>query len=143
MARGHRPFEVYRHGHVRPLYTQTWVNWLSQVDATRVLSSIKCGGTRRGRKNIDYYEIAMRQFMQQVLSAGLPATTVWGYGTRTAAGELFSAPSATIEAKVNTSAREVDERTDRPRRACTPPSDWIQRATAGCLPRPTWWDTLL
>jgi spore coat protein A len=60
---------------------------------------------RRGRKNIDYYEIAMRQFTQQVLPAGLPATTVWGYGTRTAAGEIFSAPSATIEAKVNTPVR--------------------------------------
>ncbi len=60
---------------------------------------------RRGRKNIDYYEISMRQFTQQVLPAGLPATTVWGYGTRTAAGEIFSAPSATIEAKVNAPVR--------------------------------------
>src|SRR5512147_2435278 len=31
-------------------------------------------------KNIDYYEIVMRQFSQQILPAGLPATTVWGYG---------------------------------------------------------------
>ncbi len=34
----------------------------------------------RGGKNIDYYEIAVRQFRQQILPAGHPATTVWGYG---------------------------------------------------------------
>ncbi len=37
---------------------------------------------QRGGKPIDYYEISMRQFEQQVLPAGLPATTVWGYGAR-------------------------------------------------------------
>jgi hypothetical protein len=31
---------------------------------------------RRGSK-IDYYEISMKQFAQQILPAGLPATTVW------------------------------------------------------------------
>ena len=36
--------------------------------------------TQRGGKPIDYYEISMRQFAQQILPAGLPATTVWGYG---------------------------------------------------------------
>lgn len=30
----------------------------------------------RGGKNIDYYEIAVRQFQQQILPAGMPATTV-------------------------------------------------------------------
>jgi spore coat protein A len=34
---------------------------------------------RRGGKNVDYYEIAVRQFPQQILPQGLPATTVWGY----------------------------------------------------------------
>jgi hypothetical protein len=34
----------------------------------------------RGGKNADYYEISMKQFAQQILPAGLPATTVWGYG---------------------------------------------------------------
>src|SRR4249920_1356232 len=29
---------------------------------------------------IDYYEIAVRQFSQQILPTGLPLTTVWGYG---------------------------------------------------------------
>ena len=28
----------------------------------------------------DYYEISVRQFRQQVLPAGMPSTTVWGYG---------------------------------------------------------------
>jgi len=29
---------------------------------------------------IDYYEISMRQFEQQILPEGLPKTRVWGYG---------------------------------------------------------------
>src|ERR1044072_7976000 len=32
---------------------------------------------QRGGKNVDYYEISMRQFAQQILPTGLPATTVW------------------------------------------------------------------
>jgi len=52
-------------------------------------------------KNIDYYEIAVRQFQQQILPAGFPATTVWGYGPVTAQNgpQIFNAPSLTIEAK--------------------------------------------
>ena len=34
----------------------------------------------QGGKNADYYEISMKQISQQILPAGLPATTVWGYG---------------------------------------------------------------
>jgi spore coat protein A len=30
---------------------------------------------------IDRYAIAVRQFRQQILPPGLPATTVWGYGS--------------------------------------------------------------
>ncbi len=41
----------------------------------------------KGGKNADYYEISMRQFPQQILPAGLPATTVWGYGAVKAAGD--------------------------------------------------------
>jgi spore coat protein A, manganese oxidase len=41
------------------------------------------------------YEIEVRQKSQQILPAGLPATTVWGYGP---VGGLFNAPSLTIEA---------------------------------------------
>jgi FtsP/CotA-like multicopper oxidase with cupredoxin domain len=53
-------------------------------------------------KLVDYYEIAVRQFRQQILPAGLPATTVWGYGPARAlspvAPRIFNAPSLTIEA---------------------------------------------
>jgi FtsP/CotA-like multicopper oxidase with cupredoxin domain len=57
---------------------------------------------QRGGKQIDYYEISMRQFSQQILPAGLPATTVWGYGAVTGPGRnallIHNAPSLTIEA---------------------------------------------
>jgi spore coat protein A len=53
-------------------------------------------------KNIDYYEISMKQFPQQILPAGHPATTVWGYGAVAADSKrgllLHNAPSLTIEA---------------------------------------------
>jgi spore coat protein A len=62
-----------------------------------------------GGKNIDYYEIAMRQFEQQMLPAGLPATTVWGYGPNPAtvrgAPAVFHAPSLTIEAEYDKPVR--------------------------------------
>jgi FtsP/CotA-like multicopper oxidase with cupredoxin domain len=64
---------------------------------------------QRGRANIDYYEISMRQFAQQILPAGLPATTVWGYGAVAAADKrgllLHNAPSLTIEAQHNQAVR--------------------------------------
>ena len=54
-------------------------------------------------KNIDYYEISVKQFSQQILPAGLPATTVWGYGAVSAEFTrgllLHNAPSLTIEAQ--------------------------------------------
>jgi FtsP/CotA-like multicopper oxidase with cupredoxin domain len=58
-------------------------------------------------KNIDYYEIAVRQFQQQILPAGNPATTVWGYGPVVAQNgpQIFNAPSLTIEAKWNKPVR--------------------------------------
>jgi spore coat protein A, manganese oxidase len=54
--------------------------------------------TVRGGKNIDYYEIAVRQFVQQILPAGMPATTVWSYGSVNHPG-TFNYPAFTIEAK--------------------------------------------
>jgi FtsP/CotA-like multicopper oxidase with cupredoxin domain len=55
-----------------------------------------------GGQNADYYEISMKQFAQQILPAGMPATTVWGYGAEGAAKKkgllLHNAPSLTIEA---------------------------------------------
>ena len=57
--------------------------------------------TMPGGKPADYYEISMRQFSQQILPAGMPATTVWGYGAVKSASRrgllLHNAPSLTIE----------------------------------------------
>ena len=65
--------------------------------------------TQRGGKPIDYYEISMRQFAQQILPAGLPATTVWGYGAKAAQSKrgllIHNAPSLTIEARWNRPVR--------------------------------------
>ena len=36
---------------------------------------------QRGHGPVDYYEIAVRQFRQQILPTGLPMTTVWSYGS--------------------------------------------------------------
>ena len=64
---------------------------------------------QRGGKNVDYYEISMKQFTQQILPVGLPATTVWGYGAVSAESKrgllIHHAPSLTIEARWNTPVR--------------------------------------
>ncbi len=52
----------------------------------------------------DYYEIAVRQFTQQILPAGLPVTTVWSYGSVTHPG-TFNYPAFTIEAESGTPVR--------------------------------------
>jgi spore coat protein A, manganese oxidase len=31
--------------------------------------------------HVDYYEIAVRQFQQQILPTPMPSTTVWSYGS--------------------------------------------------------------
>lgn len=58
---------------------------------------------QKGGKNVDYYEISMRQITQQILPAGFPTATVWGYGAVTGAGKnpllIHNAPSLTIEAQ--------------------------------------------
>ena len=57
----------------------------------------------------DYYEISMRQIVQQILPPGLPPTTVWGYGAVKAADKrallVHNAPSLTIEASWNRPVR--------------------------------------
>lgn len=62
-----------------------------------------------GGKNVDYYEISVRQFAQQILPAGLPPTMVWGYGAVTSAKKrgllVHNAPSLTIESKWNRPVR--------------------------------------
>jgi spore coat protein A len=64
---------------------------------------------QRGGKNVDYYEISMRQFTQQILPAGMPATPVWGYGAVASESKrgllLHNAPSLTIEADWNRPVR--------------------------------------
>ena len=64
---------------------------------------------QRGGKNVDYYEISMKQIRQQILPADLPETTVWAYGAVAAESKrgllLHHAPSLTIEAKWNTPVR--------------------------------------
>jgi FtsP/CotA-like multicopper oxidase with cupredoxin domain len=63
----------------------------------------------KGGKQADYYEISMRQFSQQILPAGMPATKVWGYGAVKSANKkgllLHNAPSLTIEAEYNRPVR--------------------------------------
>jgi FtsP/CotA-like multicopper oxidase with cupredoxin domain len=62
-----------------------------------------------GGKPLDYYEISMRQIEQQILPAGLPETTVWGYGAIAAGSSrgllIHNAPSLTIEAMWNKPVR--------------------------------------
>lgn len=62
----------------------------------------------------DYYEIAVRQFQQQVLptkgfqgkgKVPFPTTTVWSYGTVNPPGGTFHYPAFTIEATVDTPVR--------------------------------------
>ena len=63
----------------------------------------------RGGRSISYYEIAVRQFAQQILPPPHPPTTVWGYGPNPATARggplVFHAPSLTIEAKHNAPVR--------------------------------------
>ena len=65
----------------------------------------------KGGKQADYYEISMKQIAgQQILPAGMPTTTVWGYGSVNGAGSknallIHNAPSLTIEAQVNRPVR--------------------------------------
>ena len=67
--------------------------------------------TLAGGKPADYYEIAVKQFQQQILPAGvgLGATTVWGYGAVSSASRkgllVHNAPSLTIEAQWNRPVR--------------------------------------
>ncbi|MFD2766126.1 multicopper oxidase family protein [Micromonospora eburnea] len=63
-------------------------------------------------EQIDYYEISVRQFQEQILPAGLPATTVWGYGPVGGGkkhgrkqADLHHAPSLTIEARYDRPVR--------------------------------------
>ena len=50
-----------------------------------------------GPSPIDYYEIAVRQFSQQILPPGQPGTTVWSYGSANHPA-TFNYPAFTVEA---------------------------------------------
>ena len=70
----------------------------------------KAGTLQSGTgSKVDYYEISMRQFQQQILPAGLPKTTVWGYGAVKSENNkgllLHNAPSLTIEAQAGVPVR--------------------------------------
>ena len=60
--------------------------------------------TVQGGKNVDYYEIAVRQFRQQILPPGFPLTTVWSYGSANHPGS-FNYPAFSIEATFNKPVR--------------------------------------
>jgi bilirubin oxidase len=55
-------------------------------------------------QSMDRYAIAVRQFRQQILPLGLPATTVWSYGAAPHRG-TFNYPAFTIEARVDRPVR--------------------------------------
>jgi len=57
-----------------------------------------------GKCGVDYYEIAVRQFNQQILPMGLPKTKIWGYGSINHP-KTFNYPSYTIEAKTTKPVR--------------------------------------
>ena len=70
----------------------------------------KAGTFRSKGKTGDYYEISMKQLTQQILPAGMPPTTVWGYGSVNGAGSrnpltIHNAPSLTIEAQASRPVR--------------------------------------
>lgn len=71
-------------------------------DSLPIPAAMPNSGTIGG--SIDYYQIAVRQFKQQILPLGLPKTTVWGYGALNDANS-FQYPARTIEAKVNRPVR--------------------------------------
>lgn len=62
------------------------------------------GTVRQRGKPVDYYEIAVRQFQQQILPPSMPKTTVWGYGAIRDPGS-FSYPAFTIEAETDKPVR--------------------------------------
>lgn len=53
----------------------------------------------------DYYEMSVKQFTQQVLPAGMPATTVWGYGITNRPLDSYHAPGLTILANAGRPVR--------------------------------------
>ena len=69
----------------------------------------KAGTVRQRGRVVDYYEISVKQFAEQILPAGMPATPVWGYGAVKSASPngllLHNAPSLTIETQADVPVR--------------------------------------
>jgi spore coat protein A len=88
-------------GSLNPLAIPKYVDPLTIPPAMPRVTKLKSGTMAR---DIDYYEVAVRQFRQQVLPTGLPMTTVWSYG---AANDptTFNYPAFTIEAKFSRAVR--------------------------------------
>ena len=64
----------------------------------------RAGILREGKKKVEYYDIALRQFDQQILPPAYPPTTVWSYGAvnspgTVAEGGSFNYPAFTIETR--------------------------------------------
>ena len=72
------------------------------VTATELIEAL--APSPQPRRVISYYEIAVRQFQQQILPPGMPMTTVWSYGAVNHPG-TFNYPAFTIEARVNAPVR--------------------------------------
>jgi FtsP/CotA-like multicopper oxidase with cupredoxin domain len=99
-----------RFGYVQRAFAQIPGGTLDPADVTKFVTPLLIPPvmpraatiTLPGGKPADYYEISMKQVTEQILPAGLPATTVWGYGAVSGQGRnpllIHHAPSLTIEA---------------------------------------------
>ncbi len=92
---GPAPARSLRRGIIDPARIEKYVTPLTIPPAMPPLT------TRHG---CDHYEIAVRRFRQRILPAGLPVTTVWGYGSARQS-RSFHYPAFTIEARHNRPVR--------------------------------------
>ena len=85
------------------------------------------------RGPVDYYEIAVRQFQQQILPEGHPATTVWSYGSVNHPN-TFNYPAFTIEADYHRPVRVkwINDLVDKGT-SCRICYVWIRRCTGRIL----------
>jgi spore coat protein A len=71
-----------------------------------VISPVMQPVAQQGSDGAAKYEIAARQFDQQVLPTGMPKTTVWGYG-KPGDPASFNFPGFTVETRTNQTVRVV------------------------------------
>ncbi|MEO8428249.1 MAG: twin-arginine translocation signal domain-containing protein [Verrucomicrobiota bacterium] len=88
-------------GSLRPTSIPKYINALDILPAMP-----KAGQIMEHGALVDYYEIALRQFNQNILppSMGIEPTTVWGYGAVNTPSS-FGYPASTIEATVDRPVR--------------------------------------